>query len=327
MRLVELSDLYRLRSAGLVDAASFPDAVSRVRDDAFWTVWAHRALLAIGVAHVLAGIVFFFAYNWADLPPMAKFAIVEVALVLTASGALIAGIGTLPGQALLVAASVLVGVLLAVVGQAYQTGADAFELFVAWTLLVLPWTLFSRSAAQWFTWLAVAYVAAWTYCVQVLIPMKWLDDGNMMLLVGALPAVALILREAAVRLGFEWMAAIWTRYLLLFAAMGHFFVAASAYVLKFHGHDPAWSLAVFGVALAVGLWFYRLVRPDFPAFSLLVAYGGFFLMVAGGRVIFEGFDREVVAGFALMTLWCVGIAGGMGKLLLALRAGNRGSGA
>ena len=48
----------------------------------------------------------------------------------------------------LIAASVLVGVLLAVIGQVYHTGADAYSLFAAWTLLILPWTLASRSAAR-----------------------------------------------------------------------------------------------------------------------------------------------------------------------------------
>lgn len=319
MRFVELSDLYRLRSADVVSALTFPDAVAWVRDGSFWSLWAHRALLALGAAHILSGVIFFFAYNWVDMPPFAKFAVIEFALVITATGAIIVGTGKLVGQALLVAASVLVGVLLAVIGQVYQTGADAFELFIAWTLLILPWTLVSRSVAQWFTWLAIAYTAACTYSIQVLIPMNWLEAENAALLLGALLMVALGFREATVQIGFSWMAAIWTRYLLLFAGMAHFFVTACAYVLDLNGHF--YSVIILVAVLAGGIILYRRLWPDFPAFSLLVAYGGLFLMVVGGRLIFEieGPDALVV-GFALLTFWCIAVAVGMGKLLLALRA-------
>ncbi|MCP4073673.1 MAG: DUF2157 domain-containing protein [Hyphomicrobiales bacterium] len=323
MRFVELSDLYRLRSADLVGASTFRDAVAWVRDDGFWSLWAHRALLALGFAHVLSGIIFFFAYNWADMSPFAKFAVIEVALVVTAVGAIFVGSGKLVGQALLVAASVLVGVLLAVIGQVYQTGADVFELFVAWALLILPWTLFSRSAAQWFTLLVVAYTAACTYSIQVAIPMKWLEAESTALLLGALLTVALGFRETAVQAGFSWMASIWTRYILLFVGMAHFFVAACAYVFELDGHF--YSVIILVAAFAGGIILYRGRWSDFPAFSLLVAYGGLFLMVVGGRLVFEimADGDAVVFGFALLTLWCISVAGGMGKLLLVLRASDR----
>ena len=41
-------------------------------------------------------------------------------------------------------AAVAVGALLAVFGQTYQTGADPFELFLTWALLIVPWTLAAR---------------------------------------------------------------------------------------------------------------------------------------------------------------------------------------
>ena len=53
----------------------------RDRDDDFWRLWAMRALLTLGAAHFLAGVVFFFAYNWDDLGPFARFALLQGALV------------------------------------------------------------------------------------------------------------------------------------------------------------------------------------------------------------------------------------------------------
>ena len=45
------------------------------------------------------------------------------------------------GKAALLAASLFVGALLALIGQIYQTGADTFEMFAAWAALILPWVL------------------------------------------------------------------------------------------------------------------------------------------------------------------------------------------
>src|SRR5690348_12313782 len=146
-------ELRILRSAGLVSARGYAAAVHAVRNEAFWARWGQRALLALGAGQFLAGVVFFFAYNWNDLSDLTKFGVVEGALVIAAGGALLIGIDRAFGQVLLVAASVLTGVLLAVIGQVYQTGADLFELFAAWAVLILPWVLVSRSAAHWLLWL------------------------------------------------------------------------------------------------------------------------------------------------------------------------------
>src|SRR5215471_6429478 len=140
-----LKDVNALHSHGLIPAGRYFAAAAAVRDDAAWAIWSRRALLAIGAGHLLAGIITFFAYNWADMPSVAKFATVEAAFALARA----------VGQVLLIAASILVGVLLAVIGQLYNTDADAYTLFAAWTVLILPWTLASRSAAHWLLWLVV----------------------------------------------------------------------------------------------------------------------------------------------------------------------------
>ena len=111
------SELQALRSAGLVSARGYAAAVNAVRDEAFWARWGMRALLALGVGQFLAGVVFFFAYNWNDLSDIAKFSVVETALAIAVGGALLIGLDRVFGQMLLIAASVLTGVLLAVIGK------------------------------------------------------------------------------------------------------------------------------------------------------------------------------------------------------------------
>ena len=42
-------------------------------------------------------------------------------------------------------AAIAVGGLLALIGQSYQTGADPWQLFAVWALLLLPWLVVTRS--------------------------------------------------------------------------------------------------------------------------------------------------------------------------------------
>ena len=97
----------------------------------------------------MAGVVFFFAYNWNSLTPVAKFAILQGGILTTALTALIVRLDRIAGQMLLIATTVLVGTLLAVIGQVYQAGANAYELFTLWALLTVPLVVASRSATHW----------------------------------------------------------------------------------------------------------------------------------------------------------------------------------
>lgn len=127
-----------------------------------WRHFADRLLLALGCLLVLSGIVFFFAYNWQDLHRFAKIGLVAVPLSVCALFAARTG-AELIGQAWLAAACVLTGVLLAVTGQIYQTGADSELLFLAWAILILPWVLASRAPWLWLFWLLLGNTALLLY--------------------------------------------------------------------------------------------------------------------------------------------------------------------
>jgi uncharacterized membrane protein len=320
---VGLRELQILRSAGLVPAGGYASAVGAVRDDAFWARWGRRALLALGVGQFLAGIVFFFAYNWNDLPDLAKFAVVEAGLVVAAGGALLAGLDRAFGQAFLIAASVMTGLLLAVIGQTYQTGADAFELFVAWAILILPWTLIARSAVHWLLWLVVAEIALALYGGQVLMIVHDVSEGEVWVLVGATLALALAGRELAVRYGFAWLAGHWTRLLLLFAATTVLFIPAAAHVVDAEEFgSPALCVGTFLLGMACAGGAYRRLRPDFAALVIVIAFADAFFICVGYRLIDEaiGFDFDdaapALASFGAMIVWAIA---GTGSAALAMR--------
>ena len=318
-----LSDVNALHSHGLIPGARYFAVASAVRDNVAWARWAGRTILALGAGHLLAGIVSFFAYNWADMSAFAKFATVEAGLVIALAGAWFTGIERAVGRILLIAASILVGVLLAVIGQVYNTDADEYSLFVPWTVLILPWVVASRSAAHWTVWLVVLYLALSLYGEQALIPEGRLTESALAVGLGALAALVLALREAAVRKGMAWLAAGWIRIGLLIAALGLLFWPALGYVLDWEGeiHAPV----AFVIALALGAVAYRRWLPDFAAATTIVGFAVLFAIAIGYRVIDEavGFDGDeealLVASVGLLVLWSVAAMGLAAKLLQALR--------
>ena len=104
-------------------------------------------LLLFGSALVLAGIIFFFAYNWAAMGKFLKFGLIEAGIIVCIVASHLRGRTDLSGKVLLLSGAVLVGVLLAVYGQIYQTGADAYGLFICWAVLIFGWVIISEFAA------------------------------------------------------------------------------------------------------------------------------------------------------------------------------------
>jgi uncharacterized membrane protein len=324
-------ELQLLRSAGLISARGYAAAVDAVRDEAFWARWGLRALLALGAGQFLAGVVFFFAYNWHDLSDLAKFAIVEAALVIAAGGALLVGLDRAFGQVLLIAASVLTGVLLAVIGQVYQTGADMFELFVVWAALILPWAIISRSAVHWLLWLVVAEAALALYGGQVLMVVSAVSLGEIWVLAGATIVLALVVRELAVHGGLAWVSAHWTRLVLLFAAMAVLFIpaAGNAVDIDEFSSEPR-CLAAFLLTMVGAAGIYWRLRPDFAALVIVIGFADAFFICVGYRLIDEaiGFGFSDVApaltSFGAMIAWAIAGTGSAALAMRRLRAGLQG---
>ncbi|MBK3394207.1 DUF2157 domain-containing protein [Psychrobacter sp. M9-54-1] len=123
-----------------------------------WLDFFDKALLIIGAVALVLSLVFFIAYNWQNLGKIGKFALVEGALVITI--ALYVALSfrrqfQLIRQLLLLIASIITGSLLALFGQVYQTGADTWQLFFAWAILITPWVVIARFPALWLLWLGL----------------------------------------------------------------------------------------------------------------------------------------------------------------------------
>jgi uncharacterized membrane protein len=124
-----------------------------------WRVFLDRLLLWSGAVALAAAVVFFIAHNWNDLGKFAKFGLAELLLIAAVLGYWRLGADRASGKASLLVASIFLGALLALFGQTYQTGADTWELFANWAVLIAPWVLIGRFSGLWMLWVAVANVA------------------------------------------------------------------------------------------------------------------------------------------------------------------------
>ncbi|MGR3899874.1 DUF4401 domain-containing protein [Psychrobacter sp. 1176_08] len=131
-----------------------------------WLAFFDKTLLVIGSVALALALVFFIAYNWLDMGKMGKFALVEGALVITITlyvGLCVRRQFLLIRQLLLLIASIITGSLLALFGQTYQTGADTWQLFFVWALLITPWAVIARFPALWLLWLGLLNACLLSY--------------------------------------------------------------------------------------------------------------------------------------------------------------------
>ncbi len=133
-----------------------------------WEKFLGTLFLILGTAFTLSGVFFFFAFNWAEMHHFLKFGLVEGAIVIAVSLAFYKGLKTLPGKLALLGAALLVGALLAVYGQVYQTGADAYQLFVSWAALIAGWAIISAFTPLWFLLWALINTSLITYWGQAI---------------------------------------------------------------------------------------------------------------------------------------------------------------
>lgn len=132
-----------------------------------WQQFLRIMFLSLGVSLLLAGIIFFFAYNWDQLHKFVKLGIMEGLIILLTLTALFMRKNILLRKFLLTGASILVGVLFAIFGQVYQTGADAYDLFLNWTLCIFLWVLVADFAPLWLVWLLLLNLTAQLYVQQI----------------------------------------------------------------------------------------------------------------------------------------------------------------
>lgn len=257
--------------AGAIDAATSARAQAALGGDpppAQWRDFLDRLALWLGVALLAAGAICFIAANWDEMGKLMRLYGLQALLVLAVVGAAWLGLSRLAGQAVLWLSMLLLGGLLALIGQTYQTGADPWELFALWAALSLPWVLAGRHAALWLTWALLLNVAL---SLWLGVGRGWwmpLATNEELLATGLLNALLLLGWELAGTRWPEFSGSVGRRLLALAMIASLAFAAIDDIFGRDRGlHVGIWCwLAMTPVA---GFCFLRL-RRDLPVLAMLM---------------------------------------------------------
>jgi uncharacterized membrane protein len=295
-------------------------------DRADWLRYINHFLVTIGALLIVSGIAAFFAWNWADLGYMIKFALIQSGIAGVALLAWRLGIDSIGGRAALFSAAFLVGVLFAVFGQVYQTGADPYGLFVAWAILILPLAIIGRQAALWIlfqTLLILALIMYWTQVIdppngwwqlaQLLGPLVWLSstliDSTLASLVFALNAVALIAWEFAVNRNVAWVQGRTYPRVVGFGALTNVLVPTVVFIIGASFGEVVKlgiiSPVLFLAASVAAFYYYQFRRPDLLMLTMLV-FGAILVFTT----FFGRYMLKDVGGILMLALLLIGQVAG-----------------
>jgi predicted Zn finger-like uncharacterized protein len=212
-----------------------------------WRRFLDALALWLGAICLAAAVIFFFAYNWQELGRFTRFGLVEGLLAAAVLAAWRLGVERTAGKAALLVATLLVGALLALVDQTYQTGADPWELFATWAAFALPWVAIARFAPLWLLLLALVNLAVGFY-YHAFAGLFGLLFGTETLwwLLTAVNTAALAAWEAAAGRGTAWLAQRWAPRLVATASLGYATLLAAWAIVD---HDSSEVAALIGYPL------------------------------------------------------------------------------
>jgi uncharacterized membrane protein len=311
--------------AGLLDADKLDDALDQIRgrpEDVPATVRA--LLLTVGITLLACGVAFFVAANWSAIAAHGRMALVALGIVLCSGIALHVGARTRGGQASITLAGLLIGPLLMLYGQTYQTGADAWELFAAWTLLLAPFAFVTRALGLSLIGLMLVHLTVPLFMSQQL---GFAVDADGALAAGVMLAVVDVIALACLELSLQrWRVRDreGPRAVALLGALVAFAAGTVAIVEDRTG--GAWRTAAFiaavayaGVLLTSG-WMRK--RPDLFFTAVGAFLGAALFLVGVGRVLFEDLHFQTgglfVQGFLVLT-----VVGALTRTLLHLHRTGR----
>ncbi|MDT8441781.1 MAG: DUF2157 domain-containing protein [Desulfuromonadales bacterium] len=308
MSLPQRTQLLRWASQGRLDSRSLPAALKLVRatpTPAHWYRFLDRLALWTGLIFMASGVIFFFAYNWQAMGRYAKFGLAELLLVVTVGACWKLGLDKASGKASLLAATLLLGALLALVGQTYQTGADTWELFATWALLALPWVLIGRFSGLLLFWIGLLNLSVVLYLQTF--PGRFLWVG---LIFGPeehfrvlflLNSTLLCLWELGAR-RIDWLQAHWSRRILATAG-GVFATGLALFAIFEFNRGDLFNLLVYLAWVAAIFLYYR-----HKAFDLFVLAGTVLSLIVTITALLVRLLHSHAGSSLLIGLTVIGLA-------------------
>ena len=247
-----------------------------------WERYLNLLFLLLTVGFLTSGVVTFIAANWDYLSDLTKIYGLQTLFVFSVmtggyffmreSRQLAAEKLKLVSVAFFFVTAVLIGAILALVGQTYQTGANAWELFAIWSVCQIPWLLLLPNVASALLLIVTANLAL--YLLQI-------DNYDYAAVYGVfLNAIGLVFSEVFTRQLHDERWRILPKALLGFVIIHLFGIRFMAYGTIFDT-DFGWfsvlNFLIVSVPSAALFYFYKQYRFDFTnliasALGIIVAF-------------------------------------------------------
>ena len=271
-----------------------------------WLQFLKIFFLGLGISFTVAGVIFFFAYNWDDLHKFAKLGLISALFMATTLTALLTQLNPLLKKALLTASAVLVGVFLAVFGQIYQTGANAYDLFLNWTLLIALWVIIVNFAPLWTVFVTLINITVLLYAEQV--AHGWSNVFLYALLFGINSFILVVFL-----LGSEWVKKIeppsWFTHLIALAAV--IYATMGTCIGIFDPPETAFYMLLFTILLiyVVGVLFGLQNKSAYYlsiiGFSLIIICSAFLIKMSDDAGMFLVISMFIITSVTLLIMWLI----------------------
>ena len=114
-----------------------------------WKVFIKLLVLILGMGFFVSGLFFFFAFNWENIDKFTKLGIVVGLLISITSISMLSKLKKIYKDILITTSSILIGLNFAIFGQIYQTGANAYDFFLGWTVFITLWVIITNFPPLW----------------------------------------------------------------------------------------------------------------------------------------------------------------------------------
>ncbi len=307
--------IYAWINAGLVKSDKYQQALELAGarpGRSAWLQFVSKSLLLMGLLSLAFGVIFFFAYNWNEMSRMVKFGLAQLALLGVFLLYLFKANSPWFKQSLLLVVTLLVGALLALFGQTYQTGADPWQLFATWAVLILPVVLFSRSEVLWVVFVLLLNLSLVLY-LQInrsLFGLVFFGASNIWLFL-MLNMVLLFWLEWLSEDSHPWFEKMGLKHRWAAQVIG----LVVLFILSIVGMEGIWiwgdedfrtlNLLIFMAVMAGAFAFYRFVRKDLLLLTAWALAVMFFVLVFLGDSLFKSLEA---GGFLLLAMTLIGMS-------------------
>jgi len=272
-----------------------------------WVTFINHLLVWLGGLALAFSVLFFIAYNWQDIGLFAQFAMVEVVIIFAIIAYWKLGDNSVAAKVSLLMATIFVGVLLALYGQTYQTGADPWQLFFSWSILILPWVLVGRFAAIWLVWILLVNTTLILYQQAFLNPFWFVfgSDTVMLWTVFLFNTLALAIWESLTKT-YHWLSTRWAIRLLAVAS-GVSITWLVLHSIFEYGGSSIFPGLMWLVWVGTLYFVYRKIRPD-----LFMLAGGCLTVIVVVVSFFSRYmlDKWEAGSFLFLSLLVIGLGAG-----------------